>query len=798
MNKRKINNLKVSYGGIAKPLGENYFLMHGATHEQGGIGIGKDLEVENGEIVKVNPKSIKILSNAPIMNGISPAQFALDAPGLGILKERFNTGFKYQEAYKDKHNLNDDGTKKARFGKYKKQETSEQWQDSEGVKEEIHNMMYNARDPKALARDLQYYLDNVVSKNPNLTDYTRQMLTKELQHYIKYPYSSVIIYRDDFDRNKLVFNDSEGYIPVDDTKIVTLSNAGKSTGIELSTNMLDTLAYKGGIAGIPIERALGIPAQETGLGKFPGTTFLEPGDIVADDESARQHGVSSSAFIQRGGVNPTELMNNHYYYSNTADQSTIGAISRRFNVGHNTSGAGWTDANIRYDEVTPEIEQAFREGYWYSTKQRDKENILVDPIVQAFELDKTGRYNPGISNHNQLVQQRGEELMNSPEIIKWWEESGKDWYEKGLSESKKLGGEMKNKSNRRGISSTGERKRANLGIQKRIDAQLITNPYIPTGIPIEWTKLTPLKSTISNKFGDINALNANPKLTLDIPQFGITKQTPNYIKGEIKTPWGTKNIVTGKTSYDLAGIDGKRSLIKPQTPTETINSSEFGDVSIWKANPNLAGDIIQGSANIIGNLATGLVNRSMLKDLEYRPIPSLLQSTKLNTEFNITPQVREIKNTLNKYRQLIDKNTSSSQVALARNRHAYVDALENLLGINAQKENIENQLINQDRLNQQDIANQNITNYNDWLAGKYNFENTIREQQSENTVSAIQNSVQSLGDFITNQAQWRKDMMNIAALSAAYHNVTPERMAASGIYFPLYIKQQALKGNRRR
>ena len=774
MSKRKTNNLKVSYGGIAKPLGDNYFLMHGATHEQGGIGIGKDLEVENGEIVKVNPKSVKVLSNAPIMNGISPAQFALDAPGLGILKERFNTGFKYQEAYKDKHKLNDDGTKKARFGKYKKQETSKQWQDSKAVEEEIHNMMYNARDPKQLRMDLQYYLDNVVSKNPNLTDYTRQMLTQDLQHYIKYPYSSVIIYRDRFDRNKLAVRDSEGYIPVDDTKRVILSNAGKSTGIELTTNMLDTLAYKGGIAGIPIERALGIPAQETGLGKFPGTTFVQPADITADGERARQNGVSSSIFIQRGGVNPTELMNNHYYYSNSADQSTIGAISRKFNVGHDTSG-GWTDANIEYNEVTPEIEQAFREAYWYSTKQRDEENILVDPIIQAFELDKTGRYNPGIPNHNQLVQERGEELMKSPEIIEWWNGGGKDWYEKGLSESKKLGGEMKNKSNKRGISSTGERKKALLGTQRY---KYNTN-FMPT--------------TFVGKTSTFN-----PKLTLNVPQFGVIKQTPNYITGEIKTPWGTKNIVTGQTTYGLAGIDGKGSLITPQTPSKTVDSTEFGDVSILDANPNLVGNIIQGGANIIGTLATGLVNRSMLKDLEYRPMPSLLQSTKLNTDFNITPQVREIKNTLSKYRQLIDKNTASSQTAIARNRHTYVDALENLLGINAQKENVVGQLINQDRINQQGIINQNITNYDNWLAGKTDFENAVREQQSENTVSAIQNTAQSLGDFITNQAQWRKDMMNIAALSAAYPNVTPERLMASGIPYPLYMKQKALKGKRRR
>ena len=773
-NKRKTNNLKVSYGGIAKPLGENYFLMHGATHEQGGIGIGKDLEVENGEIVKVNPKSVKVLSNAPIMNGISPAQFALDAPGLGILKERFNTGFKYQEAYKDKHKLNDDGTKKARLGKYSKQETSPRWGDLKSVEDEIHDMMYNARDPKQLARDLQYYLDNVVKQNPNITNSNRDFIIQDLEHYIKYPYSSTIIYRDNFDKNKLAAKDSEGYIPVDDTKRVILSNAGKSTGIELTTNMLDTLAYKGGIAGIPIERALGIPAQETGFGKFPGTTMLRPEIIEEFDNQNDNMGIARSEFINSGGVVPSELVNNHYYYTNTADQSTIGQIARKYGVGHDASN-NWSDAAIDYNEVTPEIEQAFKDAYWYSTKQRDKENVLVDPIVQAYELDKTGKYNLGLPNHNQLVQQRGEELMNSPEIIKWWEESGKDWYEKGRSESKKLGGEMKKKNDKRGISSTGERKKALLGTQRY---KYNTN-FMPT--------------TFVGKTSTFN-----PKLTLTIPQFGVTKQTPNYVTGEIKTPWGTKNIVTGQTTYGLAGIDGKGSLIKPQTPTKTVDSTEFGKVGMFDANPNLAGDIIQGSANIIGNLATGLVNRSMLKDLKYRPMPTLLQSTKLNTDFNITPQVREIKNTLNKYRQLIDKNTASSQTAIARNRHAYIDALENLLGVNAQKENIVGQLINQDRLNQQGVANQNIINYNEWLAGKYDFENAVREQQSENTVSAIQNTAQSLGDFITNQAQWRKDMMNIAALSAAYPNVTPERLMASGIPYPLYMKQKALKGKRRR
>ena len=78
MNKKRI---KVTDGGYAIPLGNDYFLMRGQTHEQGGIGIGKNkknsIEVENGEIVKVGQKDIKVFSDQPMLNGISPANALL-------------------------------------------------------------------------------------------------------------------------------------------------------------------------------------------------------------------------------------------------------------------------------------------------------------------------------------------------------------------------------------------------------------------------------------------------------------------------------------------------------------------------------------------------------------------------------------------------------------------------------------------------------------------------------------------------------------------------------------------------
>ena len=74
MEKRR---LRVTDGGYAVPLGNNYFLMKGKTHEQGGIGLSDKIEVENNEIVKVNKDSAKVYSAQPMIGGYSPAELIL-------------------------------------------------------------------------------------------------------------------------------------------------------------------------------------------------------------------------------------------------------------------------------------------------------------------------------------------------------------------------------------------------------------------------------------------------------------------------------------------------------------------------------------------------------------------------------------------------------------------------------------------------------------------------------------------------------------------------------------------------
>lgn len=102
-------------GGIAQPLGNNFFYMNGRKHSQGGIDIGPSdktgIEVEGGEVVETNGNELKVYSAQPIINGVSPAKLVMSGANP-------NKVFKAQEDFKDRNGINDDGTK-AKYGKEK-------------------------------------------------------------------------------------------------------------------------------------------------------------------------------------------------------------------------------------------------------------------------------------------------------------------------------------------------------------------------------------------------------------------------------------------------------------------------------------------------------------------------------------------------------------------------------------------------------------------------------------------------------------------------------------------------------
>lgn len=102
----------VTSGGVAVPLGRNMFFMRGKKHKDGGIVIGdkrKGIEVENGEVVKLDQHNTKVFSSMPLLNGNSPASLVLN----GANPQQV---FQAQEKFKDNVGLKDDGTNKYKDG----------------------------------------------------------------------------------------------------------------------------------------------------------------------------------------------------------------------------------------------------------------------------------------------------------------------------------------------------------------------------------------------------------------------------------------------------------------------------------------------------------------------------------------------------------------------------------------------------------------------------------------------------------------------------------------------------------
>lgn len=109
MPKNKVRIPNVIRGGIAIPLGNNFYYMKGRKHSAGGIDIGKDLEVEDDEVIQVGNNEMKVFSSVPFLRGVSPSHLVLGGANP-------NDVFTAQERFKDINKINDDGSRKKRNG----------------------------------------------------------------------------------------------------------------------------------------------------------------------------------------------------------------------------------------------------------------------------------------------------------------------------------------------------------------------------------------------------------------------------------------------------------------------------------------------------------------------------------------------------------------------------------------------------------------------------------------------------------------------------------------------------------
>ena len=173
--------------------------------------------------------------------------------------------------------------------------------------------------------------------------------------------------------------------------------------------------------------------------------------------------------------------------------------------------------------------------------------------------------------------------------------------------------------------------------------------------------------------------------------------------------------------------------------------------------------------------------------------PTLISANKLKTKYNINPQLDRIREDKFEAYRDIDSNTASSRVSLARKqrvRNAAGQAANELYG---NKENIETNLINQDRRNQQSVRQFNAQQYNQYIDRKAAFDNGIREAKVTNINNLFSGINAGIQDMISRYEN-RKALNNtIGAMRASAPNVDDRIMRDAGVDYDEFIIRKRRK-----
>lgn len=194
-------------------------------------------------------------------------------------------------------------------------------------------------------------------------------------------------------------------------------------------------------------------------------------------------------------------------------------------------------------------------------------------------------------------------------------------------------------------------------------------------------------------------------------------------------------------------------------------------------------DIIGLGANLAGTIASGINTRKALNKMEAPPQPNPVIASNLKTDFNISPQLGEIEENARRITTDINANTSSSRTRLQRLQRTRNQAQNSKNSLRGQKENIETQLINQDRLNKQGVRATNVAAMNDWQNRSAAFRNSIREQKASslnNVFSGINAGLQNMLSRIENRRNYNN---TLGIYDATHPNVDRRLFTSKGVTF---------------
>ena len=202
------------------------------------------------------------------------------------------------------------------------------------------------------------------------------------------------------------------------------------------------------------------------------------------------------------------------------------------------------------------------------------------------------------------------------------------------------------------------------------------------------------------------------------------------------------------------------------------------------------GDWIGLGANVLGSIGSYFITKSAIDKLPKPVRPALYQAAKLKTNYNINPQLTELREAEQVNREAVRRNTQSSNTSLAREQRLMNKSRNERNILYGQKENIETQLINQDKLNRQQVAAQNIAAYNDYLNRIY--ANKVTQNQAKvsnvnNLISGLTGGVNSILGSIESR---RMTNNTLRAIAAANPNVDARLIGGFDYYIDPVSKKK--------
>lgn len=295
----------------------------------------------------------------------------------------------------------------------------------------------------------------------------------------------------------------------------------------------------------------------------------------------------------------------------------------------------------------------------------------------------------------------------------------------------------------------------------------------------------------------------NKNITVDntnIPNLPTTKSkgnTPRRERNKSSQSVQSSSIKTPPTAVYNRNLPKVEASIPTTLPVSTSNPAKGTTSSDGKGQGKFknitTADWIGLGSNIAGGLGSYFASKRAINKMRGPGRPTLISANKLKTKYNINPQLDRIREDKFEAYRDIDSNTASSRVGLARKqrvRNAAGQAVNQLYG---EKENIETNLINQDRRNQQSVRQFNAQQYNQYIDRKTAFDNGIREAKLTNVNNLFTGINAGIQDMISRYEN-RKALNNtIGAMRASAPNVDDRIMRDAGVDYDEFVIRKRRK-----